>query len=207
LEEVSLDVASSTPTGVAGREAVDAFPVETKGNPGGRVFGSLRLRDSRLPIALVRRRIALAVDTAADPTYFPCVEISSIGKHTRLAGDPVGSLSERSESEGAIGAVFAALSDPTRRRIVEALDGGESTVGDLATRLGVGTPAMSKHLTVLQKAGLVSRRRDAQRRLCRLEPAGFHDLNEWSRRYERLWAGSLDNLDTYIAELAAGEQA
>ena len=135
------------------------------------------------------------------------MEISPIGKHERRAGDPVGSLSERSESKGAIGAVFAALSDPTRRRIVEALDDGESTVGDLATRLGVGTPAMSKHLTVLENAGLVSRRRDAQRRLCRLEPAGFHDLNEWSRRYERLWAGSLDNLDTYIAELAAGEQA
>ncbi|WP_246846175.1 ArsR/SmtB family transcription factor [Humibacter ginsenosidimutans] len=102
-----------------------------------------------------------------------------------------------------IGPVFAALSDPTRRRIVETLHDGESTVGDLASRLGVGAPAMSKHLTVLENAGLVSRRRDAQRRMCRLVPAGFRDLNAWARRYEALWAGSLDNLGDYLEELSA----
>ena len=104
-----------------------------------------------------------------------------------------------------IGAVFTALADRTRRRIVETLYAGEATVGDLATKLGVGAPAVSKHLTVLEGAGLVSRRRDAQRRVCRLEPAGFHDLGEWSRAYERLWAGSLDNLGDYLATLGEEE--
>ncbi|MHA7985386.1 ArsR/SmtB family transcription factor [Rathayibacter sp. CAU 1779] len=105
--------------------------------------------------------------------------------------------------DSGIGAVFSALADPTRRRIVEALQSDETTVGALAARLGVATPAMSKHLTVLENAGLISRRRDAQRRLCRLEPAGFQDLHEWASRYESLWSGSLDNLSDYLASLGS----
>ncbi|HWD63213.1 MAG TPA: metalloregulator ArsR/SmtB family transcription factor [Humibacter sp.] len=106
-----------------------------------------------------------------------------------------------------IGVVFAALADPTRRRIVETLHDHESTVGALADELELGAPTVSKHLTVLERAGLISRQRDAQRRVCRLEPTGFASLAEWSRRYERFWAGSLDSLDDYLAELETGEAA
>ncbi|WP_460571271.1 ArsR/SmtB family transcription factor [Humibacter soli] len=102
-----------------------------------------------------------------------------------------------------IGAVFAALADATRRRIVEVLHDHESTVGALADEIGLGAPTVSKHLTVLERAGLVTRQRDAQRRVCRLEPTGFTSLAEWSRRYERFWAGSLDGLDDYLTSLDA----
>ncbi|NNC11972.1 winged helix-turn-helix transcriptional regulator [Planctomonas sp. JC2975] len=122
------------------------------------------------------------------------MEISATGKNV-------------TEVDSGIGAVFSALADPTRRRIVDALQSDETTVGELASRLGVATPAMSKHLTVLENAGLISRRRDAQRRLCRLEPSGFQDLHEWARRYESIWAGSLDNLNDYLAGLGSADPA
>lgn len=102
-----------------------------------------------------------------------------------------------------VGVVFAALADATRRRIVEVLHDHESTVGALADELGLGAPTVSKHLTVLERAGLVTRQRDAQRRVCRLESTGFTSLAEWSRRYERFWADSLDGLDDYLTSLDA----
>ncbi|MGN6127852.1 MAG: ArsR/SmtB family transcription factor [Humibacter sp.] len=114
-----------------------------------------------------------------------------------------GKYDEAIPSVDGIGAVFAALADGTRLRIVEVLHDHESTVGALADELGLGAPTVSKHLTVLERAGLVARQRDAQRRVCRLEPAGFTSLAEWSRRYERFWAGSLDGLDDYLTTLDA----
>lgn len=128
--------------------------------------------------------------------YFPLVAISTSGKYE----------ASPTTADG-IGPVFAALADPTRRRIVETLHDHEVTVGALADELHLSAPTVSKHLTVLERAGLVFRQRDAQRRVCRLEPTGFASLAEWSRRYERFWAGSLDGLDAYLAELETDEAA
>ena len=125
-------------------------------------------------------------------SYFPRVELSATGNY-REPDTELGAVD--------VGPLFAALADPTRRRIVELLHDRESTVGGLAIELGVGAPAVSKHLTVLERVGLISRERDAQRRVCRLEPDGFRDLTAWARRYESLWAASLDSLDAYLEQL------
>jgi DNA-binding transcriptional ArsR family regulator len=97
-------------------------------------------------------------------------------------------------------AVFLALADGTRRRLVDELRAGDATVGQLAERLGVATPSVSKHLTVLERAGLVSRQREAQWRRCRLEGAAFARLREWVDHYESLWTGSLDRLDARLRD-------
>lgn len=107
--------------------------------------------------------------------------------------------SSRGNSE-ALGPVFAALADPTRRRLVDELRAGDATVGELAARLGVATPSVSKHLTVLEGAGLVSREREAQWRRCRLERQAFTRLKEWADHYESLWTGSLDRLDARLRQ-------
>jgi DNA-binding transcriptional ArsR family regulator len=99
-----------------------------------------------------------------------------------------------------LGRVFLALADPTRRRLVEELRAGDATVGELAVRLGVATPSVSKHLTVLEGAGLVSREREAQWRRCRLERQAFTRLREWADHYESLWTGSLDRLDARLRQ-------
>ena len=107
--------------------------------------------------------------------------------------------SSRGNSE-ALGPVFAALADPTRRRLVDELRAGDATVGELAARLGVATPSVSKHLTVLEGAGLVSREREAQWRRCRLERQAFTRLKEWADRDESLWTGGLDRLDARLRQ-------
>ncbi|MFF1878949.1 ArsR/SmtB family transcription factor [Leifsonia sp. NPDC058230] len=107
--------------------------------------------------------------------------------------------------EDRLGAVFAALADPTRRTLVEKLRAGDATVGELATGFTVGVPAISKHLTVLEKAGLISRHPDAQWRHCRLETQAFEELNEWMSHFTTLWTGSLDRLDGYLEELQANK--
>jgi DNA-binding transcriptional ArsR family regulator len=97
-------------------------------------------------------------------------------------------------------AVFLALAEPTRRRLVDALRAGDATVGELAERLAVAIPSVSKHLTVLESAGLVSRHREAQWRRCRLEGAAFARLREWVDHYESFWTGSLDRLEARLRE-------
>jgi DNA-binding transcriptional ArsR family regulator len=99
-----------------------------------------------------------------------------------------------------LGPVFLALADPTRRRLVHELRAGEATVGELAERLGVATPSVSKHLTVLEGAGLVSRQREAQWRRCRLERQAFDRLRAWVDHYESLWTDSLDRLDARLRD-------
>ncbi|WP_348787422.1 metalloregulator ArsR/SmtB family transcription factor [Leifsonia sp. NPDC080035] len=99
-----------------------------------------------------------------------------------------------------IGAVFGALADPVRRRIVAELRAGDATVGELAGSIGAGMPAVSKHLTVLENAGLVSRHREAQWRRCRLEAVAFEELQAWLNHYTELWTGSLDRLDALLAD-------
>jgi DNA-binding transcriptional ArsR family regulator len=106
------------------------------------------------------------------------------------------------QDDAVVGAVFSALADPTRRALVRALRDGDATVGELAAGFSVGVPAISKHLSVLESAGLVSRHREAQWRRCRLEAQAFDRLDEWLRHYTALWQGSLDRLDDLLSESA-----
>jgi DNA-binding transcriptional ArsR family regulator len=101
---------------------------------------------------------------------------------------------------------FAALADPTRRAILARLASGELSVGELAEPFDMSLPAISKHLRVLERAGLVARRREAQRRPCRLEAAPLKEVAEWAERYRAIWEGRLDRLDIYLQELTAKEK-
>jgi len=101
---------------------------------------------------------------------------------------------------------FAALSDPTRRAIVERLADGEASVTELAAPFAMSLPAVSKHLKVLEKAGLISRGRKAQWRPCRLEPEPLKEASEWLEEYRRLWEERLDRLDEYLRTLQGKEQ-
>jgi len=103
-------------------------------------------------------------------------------------------------------ATFAALADPTRRAILSRLARGEATVTDLAEPFRMSMPAVSKHLKVLERAGLISRGRDAQWRPCRLEAAPLKGVADWVEQYRRFWAGSLDRLDEYLNELNQKEK-
>jgi DNA-binding transcriptional ArsR family regulator len=101
---------------------------------------------------------------------------------------------------------FAALSDPTRRAIVERLADGEASVTELAAPFAMSLPAVSKHLKVLEKAGLISRGRKAQWRPCRLEPEPLKEASDWLEEYRRLWEERLDRLDEYLRTLQEKEQ-
>ncbi len=97
--------------------------------------------------------------------------------------------------------LFAALADPTRRAILERLKEGEATVSELVEPFDMSQPAISRHLRVLERAGLVSRHRDAQRRPARLEPEALKDVAEWVGEYMRFWSGSFDRLDDYLERM------
>ncbi len=98
-------------------------------------------------------------------------------------------------------AVFAALADPTRRAILARLASGQASVTELAEPFAMSQPAISKHLKVLERAGLVSRGRDAQRRPRKLEPKPLADATDWLERYRRLWEGNYQRLDALLDEL------
>src|SRR5262245_57404863 len=98
---------------------------------------------------------------------------------------------------------FAALADPTRRAILARLTTGELTVTDLARPFDMSMPAVSKHLKVLERAGLVARGRDAQWRPCRLDASPLRDVAVWVDDYRRFWEHSLDRLDAYLREMKA----
>ena len=98
-------------------------------------------------------------------------------------------------------ATFAALADPTRRAIIARLARGEASVTELAQPFAMTQPAISKHLKVLERAGLVTRRRDAQRRPCRLEAVALREATEWLETYRRFWAEQYERLDDLLAEL------
>jgi DNA-binding transcriptional ArsR family regulator len=104
-----------------------------------------------------------------------------------------------------LSATFAALADPTRRAILARLSLGETSVGELSRPFAMSGPAVSKHLKVLEKAGLISRGREAQWRPARLEPAALKAVTEWLDDYRRLWEQSFDRLETYLAELQKKE--
>jgi len=96
---------------------------------------------------------------------------------------------------------FAALADPTRRAILARLAEGEATVGELAAPFDISLPAISKHLKVLQRAGLIEQSRQAQWRPCRLTPEPLRDLADWVAQYRRHWEESFDRLDEYLREI------
>src|SRR5918993_322596 len=96
---------------------------------------------------------------------------------------------------------FAALADPTRRAILARLAQGDATVTELAAPFEMTLPGVSKHLKVLQNAGLVVQGRDAQWRPCRLDPARLRDIDGWLEQYRRIWNERLERLDDYLREL------
>jgi DNA-binding transcriptional ArsR family regulator len=100
---------------------------------------------------------------------------------------------------------FAALADPTRRAILSRLASGEASVTELAEPFEMSLPAVSKHLKVLERAGLIARSREAQWRPCRLEPGPLKDVAEWVERYRRFWEQSFDRLEAYLGELQSEE--
>ena len=101
---------------------------------------------------------------------------------------------------------YAALADPTRRAILVRLAAGEATVGELAEPFPMSLPAVSKHLKVLERAGLIARRRTAQWRPCRIEARPLKDASQWLEHYRRFWDESFDRLDEYLGELQSREQ-
>jgi DNA-binding transcriptional ArsR family regulator len=98
-------------------------------------------------------------------------------------------------------ATFSALADPTRRAILARLEQGEATVLELASPFEMSLPAVSKHLKVLERAGLIVRGRDAQRRPCRLNPAPLKEAAEFIERYRKFWEQSFDRLEEYLTDL------
>ena len=98
---------------------------------------------------------------------------------------------------------FAALADPTRRAILARLADGECTVGELAKPFAMSGPAVSKHLKVLERAGFISRGRNAQWRPCRLDAAPIRKVAEWADAYRKFWDASYARLDTYLEQLQA----
>lgn len=101
---------------------------------------------------------------------------------------------------------FAALADPTRRAILARLTLGEASVTELAEPFDVSLPAISKHLRVLQRAGLITQGREAQWRPCRLEVRPLKDVADWVERYRRMWEQRFDRLDDYLHELQREEK-
>jgi len=101
---------------------------------------------------------------------------------------------------------FAALSDPTRRAILARLALGETSVTDLAKPFAMSLPAVSKHLKVLERAGLIARGREAQWRPCRIEPRALKDIDDWLAHYRRFFDESFDRLDAYLQKLQAKER-
>ncbi len=102
-------------------------------------------------------------------------------------------------------ATFAALADPTRRAILARLATGDASVTELAAPFDLSQPAISKHLKVLERAGLISRGRDAQRRPCRLEAAPLAVATEWMETYRRFWEESFERLDALLDEMQASQ--
>jgi len=106
-----------------------------------------------------------------------------------------------------LSATFAALADPTRRAILARLSTGEATVTALAEPFDMSLPAISKHLKVLERAGLIERGREAQWRPCRLRPDRLREVDDWMEQYRRFWEARLDRLDVYLRKLQNGEQS
>jgi DNA-binding transcriptional ArsR family regulator len=105
-----------------------------------------------------------------------------------------------------LSATFAALSDPTRRAILARLALGETSVKELAEPFDMSLPAVSKHLKVLERAGLISRGKEAQWRPCRIEPRALQEVDAWLEDYRRMWEERLDRLENYLRQLQSKEK-
>jgi DNA-binding transcriptional ArsR family regulator len=101
---------------------------------------------------------------------------------------------------------FAALADPTRRAILARLASGECSVTELAEPFEISMPAVSKHLRVLERAGLIARSRSAQWRPCRIEAGPLKQVAEWTEQYRRIWETRFDNLEIYLQELQSNKE-
>ncbi len=103
-------------------------------------------------------------------------------------------------------ATFSALADPTRRAILDRLAKGEASVMELAEPFALSQPAISKHLRVLERAGLISRSRDAQRRPCRIEGRALAEANRWLERYRQTWEANFDRLDRLLEKMKSKDK-
>jgi len=112
----------------------------------------------------------------------------------------------RRMSPDRLNTTFAALADPTRRTIIARLASGEASVTELAEPFEMSLPAISKHLKVLQRAGLIARGREAQWRPCRLAAGPLKEVADWVEHYRRFWEESFDRLDEYLRELQRKEK-
>jgi DNA-binding transcriptional ArsR family regulator len=110
-------------------------------------------------------------------------------------------MSLQTAPSDALSATFSALADPTRRAILARLASGEVSVTKLAEPFEMSMPAVSKHLKVLERAGLIARGREAQWRPCKLEAGPLKDVSDWLEHYRRFWEESFDRLDAYLVEL------
>jgi DNA-binding transcriptional ArsR family regulator len=106
-----------------------------------------------------------------------------------------------------LNATFSALADPTRRAILARLALGEASVQELSKPFKISGPAISRHLKVLEGAGLIARSREAQWRPCKIEPVGFKSVDEWLESYRKFWEDRLDRLGAYLAELTGRDKA
>src|SRR6476659_3281422 len=110
-------------------------------------------------------------------------------------------------AEADLDAIFAALADPTRRSILATLARGEASVMELAEPFDMSQPAITKHLGVLERAGLITRRRDGQRRPCKLEPKRLEQLARWLGTFQEFWEDSFSRMDDYLEQLQRKEKA
>src|ERR1700687_683010 len=110
-------------------------------------------------------------------------------------------------SSDQLSATFAALADPTRREILARLLSGERSVTELAEPFNMSMPAVSKHLRVLERAGLIARRKEAQWRRCRIDAGPLKKVADWTERYRHIWEERLDGLDDYLREIKTKEKS
>ena len=108
-------------------------------------------------------------------------------------------------SADTLSSTFAALADPTRRAILARLASGECSVTELAQPFQMSMPAVSKHLRVLEQAGLIARRREAQWRWCQIEAGPLKEVSEWAAHYRHIWEQRLDRLDAYLREVKTNQ--
>lgn len=109
-------------------------------------------------------------------------------------------------AEDPLSTTFSALADPTRRAILARLTSGETSVSELAEPFDMTMPAISKHLKVLEKAGLIERSREAQFRPCRLRPAPLREIDEWMQEYRRFYEESFERLDHYLEQIQTRDE-
>jgi len=179
-------------------EARGGTSVETTRGSDSPPFGCLAQLDSTVASSAAVSRGTKRIQ-AMSPKYRPrhaLTRVSDINNLEVMQPSGYGNL-----SDGRLDATFAALADPTRRAILARLASGEASVRELTEPFAMSQAAVSKHLKVLERAGLISRARDAQRRPRRLEAAPLAEANEWLERYRQFWEDSYGRLDALLAEM------